>query len=312
MPPSAVPDPAVVLGFPDSSAQARAIAARAGLACHDIELHRFPDGESRVRLPSRLPHSVFLVRSLHQPHDKLIELQLASVAARQVGARELTLVAPYLCYMRQDAAFAPGEVISQTIIADLLCRMVDRVVTVDPHLHRVAHLDQVITGCESLHLSAAAAIAEHLARRHPDALLAGPDAESLQWVAAVARLRGQSPLIATKRRSGDRLVEVEFPEIGRIQGRSVVLIDDILSTGRTLGQAAIALRRAGASEVHAIAIHGVFAGDAELYLEHSELDSVLTTDSIPQHHAGISLLPELGAVISELAARPCHPAGLRA
>ena len=126
----------LVLGFPSYTAQARGIAAKAALGYADIALRRFPDGESLVRLPDTLPEQVVFCVSLDDPNAKLIELELAAQTARSLGARTLTLVAPYLCYMRQDSAFRPGEAVSQRIIGALLARHFDSVITVDAHLHR--------------------------------------------------------------------------------------------------------------------------------------------------------------------------------
>ncbi|MCZ4328253.1 ribose-phosphate pyrophosphokinase-like domain-containing protein, partial [Brachybacterium paraconglomeratum] len=85
-----------------------------------------------------------LYRSLDQPNEKLVELLLAARTARTLGAPHLTLVAPYLPYMRQDIAFSPGEAVSQRIVGPFLASLVDAVITVDPHLHRVASLRDVV------------------------------------------------------------------------------------------------------------------------------------------------------------------------
>ena len=106
----------LVLGFPDYDRQASALAKALNAPYRLIELHRFPDGESQLRLPPALPGQVVLCRSLDRPNGKLVELLLAAGCARQLGASQLILVAPYLCYMRQDAAFHPGEAVSQAIV----------------------------------------------------------------------------------------------------------------------------------------------------------------------------------------------------
>ena len=99
---------ALLLGFPECDGAARRVAASAGLAYECVEVHRFPDGESLVRLPEDLPAEVFVYRSLDHPNDKLVELMLCAAACRERAVASMTLVAPYLCYMRQDAAFRPG------------------------------------------------------------------------------------------------------------------------------------------------------------------------------------------------------------
>ncbi|WP_305802202.1 ribose-phosphate pyrophosphokinase-like domain-containing protein [Thiolapillus sp.] len=94
-----------------------------------IDVHHFPDGESRLRLPVDLPQKVVLCRSLNDPNEKLVELILAAEHLRGQGVMQLMLIAPYLCYMRQDKAFHPGEVVSQTIIGRLLANYFDGAIT---------------------------------------------------------------------------------------------------------------------------------------------------------------------------------------
>ena len=149
-----MPQP-LVLCFPEYQAQAKRLAQAAGWDSETVELHRFPDGETLLRLPPRLPDEVVLCRSLDHPNDKLVELMLAAATARELGASRLTLIAPYLCYMRQDTAFQPGQAVSQRIVGGYLGRLFDCVITVDPHLHRTAKLDAVFPQARALALTAA-------------------------------------------------------------------------------------------------------------------------------------------------------------
>ena len=129
----------MILCFDDYEIQSRKLATALDIPCHIIQRHRFPDGESKLTLPDKLSQHVLICRSLDQPNEKLVELLLAAKTARELGARKLTLIAPYLCYMRQDIAFHPGEAISQPIIGNFLAGLFDNVITVDPHLHRIKH-----------------------------------------------------------------------------------------------------------------------------------------------------------------------------
>ena len=139
---------ACLLHFDGERAAARLAAASCGLPALEIARHRFPDGEHKLTLPvdaaGQLPARAVLLHSLDQPNEKLIELLLAARSARSLGVRQLTLVAPYLAYMRQDIAFHPGEAVSQRIVGPFLASLFDAVVTVDPHLHRVATLDDAV------------------------------------------------------------------------------------------------------------------------------------------------------------------------
>ena len=233
---------ACLLHFDDETAAAQRLGQAAQLPVKMIDRHRFPDGELKLRLPvdgaGRLPAHVVLLRSLHDPNEKLVELLLTARAARTLGARHITLVAPYMAYMRQDIAFAPGEVVSQQVVGAFLAGLVDAVITVDPHLHRVATLQEAMAVPQAIVLSGAEPLADLIAQRRPGALLVGPDGESAQWIAQAAARHGFDHAVCTKVRHGDRDVTIELPPL-HAQGRAVVLLDDMASTGRTPGQSAV-------------------------------------------------------------------------
>ena len=135
----------VIQGLPSSSRDAADLAARLGVPVHEIDVHAFPDGEIRVTVGPASATTI-IYASLDRPNDKLVALLFAAEALRRGGANRLVLVAPYLCYKRQDAAFNEGEAISQKVIGLLLARHFDRVVTVDAHLHRTPHIAEVFPG----------------------------------------------------------------------------------------------------------------------------------------------------------------------
>jgi ribose-phosphate pyrophosphokinase len=285
----------IVLGFPENTAQSTALAAALGCAHATVDIHRFPDGESRLTLPPQLPAQVLLFRSLHDPNAKLTELLIAAGGARALGAQMLTLVAPYLCYMRQDMAFAPGQPVSQRIVGQLLAAHFDSVVTIDPHLHRVATLAEAVPARRPVCLSAAGLLGAFLAGRLPgDALLLGPDEESEQWVSKVAQPGGFAFAVARKQRFGDADVRVTLPAMD-VSGRDIVLVDDVISSGHTMMEAAKALLAGGAATVGAIATHGLFAPGARDGMRAAGIGEVWVTDAIPQPaETGLALLPVAG------------------
>jgi ribose-phosphate pyrophosphokinase len=271
----------IVLGFPENIAQSTALAAALGCAHASIDIHRFPDGESRLTLPPLLPARVILFRSLHDPNAKLTELLIAAGGARALGAVQLALVAPYLCYMRQDKAFVPGQPVSQRIIGTLLAQQFDAVFTIDPHLHRVATLTEAVPARLPVCLTAAGLLGDFLCRElPPDALLIGPDEESAQWVERVAGPGGFASAVARKERFGDASVKVTLPAVD-VTGRHTVLVDDVISSGHTMMEAAGALRARGAASVSAIATHGLFAPGALAGMRASGIRRVWVTDAIP-------------------------------
>jgi len=277
-----------VLGFADYRAQGETLAAALGVPFALVEVHRFPDGESKVTVPGPLEDEVILCRSLDHPNDKLIELLLAARTARELGARKLTLVAPYLCYMRQDIAFNPGEAVSQRIIGSWLAELFERVITVDPHLHRIDHLEQAIPGREAIALAATEPMGEFLAANTRSPLLVGPDAESEQWVRAIAEPAGLEFIVAHKKRLGDREVTVTLPDCD-YRGHEVILVDDMISTGRTIADVARQLKQAGAETIHCLVTHALFASDVDELLHRAGVEKIWSSDSVTHPSNAVSL-----------------------
>ena len=269
----------MILSFPDYLSQAQRLACRLNVPLAEVVLHHFPDSESFIQLPPSLPEHVIVCRSLNQPNDKLIELLLCATTARELGVKRLTLVAPYFSYMRQDFANQPGVAVSQRIIGKLLAGLFDDVLTVDPHLHRISSLDQAIPIKNAISLSAADAIGRFLQQQLDVAVLLGPDSESEQWVAGIADKIGFDYCIAHKVRQGDKDIEMTLPDY-KIAGKPVVIIDDMASTGRTLGKAAALLQAAGVKAIYAVVTHALFCGDAQTHIRQAGVKTVWSTDSI--------------------------------
>ncbi|MGS5087497.1 ribose-phosphate diphosphokinase [Hydrogenophaga sp. A37] len=300
---SASPESAsgMLLCFDDEQTIAQAAAAAAGLAFGVIQRHRFPDGELRLRLPESLPPRVVIWRGLHQPNEKLVELLLVAPAARQLGAEHLTLVAPYLAYMRQDIAFNPGEVVSQRVLGAWLATLFDAVITVDPHLHRVATLEEAVPVKDAIVLSGAPLLADFIASQRQDVLLIGPDEESQQWVARAAQRHGWQSGVCRKLRHGDRHVDIDLPDLS-VAGRAVVLLDDVASSGHTVAQAARLLKAAGAASVDAAVTHALFAAGAVQLVHEAGVGQIWSTDCIPHASNAVSIVPAVAAALRELVA----------
>ncbi|MEQ1657626.1 MAG: ribose-phosphate diphosphokinase [Hylemonella sp.] len=289
--------PALLLHFEDETESAARIAGAAGIPHACITRHRFPDGEFKLRLPATLPAHVVLLRTLAQPNEKLVELLLAAQTARTLGAAQLTLVAPYLAYMRQDIAFTPGEAVSQRIVGRFLAGLFDAVVTVDPHLHRVATLGEAVPVPRAVVLSGAPLLADLIARQRPGALLIGPDEEAAQWVAQAAARHGFEHAVCHKVRHGDRHVEIALPALD-VRGRAIVLLDDVASSGHTLAQAARGLLAAGAASVDVAVTHALFAGDAGALLWDAGIRQVWSTDCIAHPSNAVSMASAIASTLT--------------
>ena len=276
--------------LPASAADATRLAERLGVAMHAIELHRFPDGELRVTVAPAAA-TVIVYASLDQPNDKLLALSFAAEALRRGGAKRLVLVAPYLCYMRQDAAFHAGEAVSQKVVGKMLAASFDRVITVDAHLHRTKDIRDVFPGIEAENLSAMRAIADALRTGgiDPAAIVVGPDEESRAWVGDLAVRLQLAAAVARKTRHGDRSVEITFADAKMFAGRPVLLVDDIVSSGGTLMTCARVLAAAGATRIDAVITHALFPPELVGKLFAAGIRSVKSTNSVPHPTNAIAL-----------------------
>ena len=276
--------------LPEGAADARRLAACLAAPCHEMAIHAFPDGELRVTAWPAAAVSI-VYAPLDRPNDKLLALLFAAESLRRNGCRRLVLVAPYLCYMRQDTAFHHGEAISQKVVGQLIARNFDRLITVDAHLHRTARLSDVCPGIEADNLSAMPAIAKYLRAGSfdPETIVVGPDAESRPWVNELGALLGVSCTVARKTRLGDRSVAIALDDPKILEGRPALLVDDIVSSGGTMQSCARAVIAAGATSVDAIVTHALFPPELVADFAKSGIRSVRSTTSVPHVTAAIAL-----------------------
>lgn len=271
----------IILALPGAERLAETLAQQLHCAASTVEAHRFPDGEVVVRLRTAVTgQRVLMVAHLDRPDDKTLALVFAADAARELGALQVGLVAPYLPYMRQDDRFRPGEAITSRSYARLLSSTIDWLVTVDPHLHRWPSLDAIYS-IRSHVVAAAPAIADWLRREVPQAILVGPDSESEQWVADVAGRVGVPYVVMTKERRGDRDVQVRLPQGVPHEGRTPVLVDDIISSGHTMAAAAHVLRGAGWGRPLCVGVHALMDAAALDMLHRAGIARVASCDTVP-------------------------------
>lgn len=263
---------------------ARGLRARLGA----LTTHTFPDGETGIRFEQDVSgQDVVLVCTLARPNDKFLPLAFAASAARAQGARRIGLVAPYLCYMRQDRQFRQGEAVTSRTFASLISSLFDWMVTVDPHLHRYKSLKEIYS-IPTAALHAGPAIAAWIGHNVPSAFLIGPDEESRQWVAAIAAACDAPFSLMAKTRYSDRQVRITSPPVVAA-GKTPVLVDDVISSGSTMAEAISKIPCSRSPIV--IAIHGAFHEKAGLRLpKHAK---IVTSDSIPNPTAFITLAPLL-------------------
>jgi len=287
----------VILPMPGNEAMAAALARRLDAELGVLDWRRFPDSEAYVRIASAVrAKRVYIVCTLANPDPQILTLVFAAAAARECGAEGVYLIAPYLAYMRQDKRFKPGEVVSARHFARLISQNFDALVTIDPHLHRICGLETIFS--IPAHVGAAAPLlGAWIAQNLDAALIIGPDQESAQWAQEVAKSAGAPHVVANKLRSGDEKVRVELPDLAAWSERQPVLIDDIVSSGRTMIEASRALAARGMAKPYCLAIHAVFApGAFDRLAETSE--RVVTTDTIAHPSNAISVVDMMARLIA--------------
>ena len=279
--------------------QAQAIAHAMQAELGELEQRHFPDGESYLRVLNDCNNrDVVIFCNLARPNEKTLRLLFLIDTLRDLGARQVGLITPYLAYMRQDKRFKPGECVSSRPYARLLSQALDWLVTMDPHLHRYDSLDQIYS-IPSQVVPAAPLIADWIRHNLERPLLIGPDSESEQWVSEVARLADAPFQVLTKVRHGDYDVEVSLPDVDRWRDHTPVLVDDIISSGRTMIETVNHLTHAELKRPCCIGVHGLFAGDAYGHL--LEVADVVTTGSIPHESNKIDISDALAeAAIQQL------------
>lgn len=246
----------------------------------EMELRQFPDGESYVRIDSPVAgRDVIVIANLDEPNTKLLPLIYVAESLHDLKAASVGLVAPYLAYLRQDTRFRPGEGLTSRYFAQLISRSFDWLVTVEPHLHRYTSLDEVYS-IPSLVVQTAEPIAEWIKKEVENPLLVGPDEESRQWVTAVADAGSFPALILEKSRLGDYDVEVTSAGAPVWSSQQPVIIDDIISTGRTMLEAARHIRQFDLQPAICVGVHSLFVADAYECLKEDGVTKVVTCNTI--------------------------------
>jgi len=279
----------LIYALPGNHEQARALASQLEADIGELEVRHFPDGEAYVRvLTNPAGRKVILFATLWHPDTSFLPIAFAADQLREMGVKDVGLVSPYLAYMRQDKRFKEGEAVTSATFAQLLSSAVDWLVTVDPHLHRRRSLAEIYS-VPAAALHAGPIIGEWLASRMESVLLVGPDSESEQWVKAVADVAKAPYIILEKIRRGDLDVEVSVPHADKWPDHTPVLVDDIISTGRTMVETVKHLQATALRPPICIGVHAVFSGDAYQALLAAGVTEIVTCNSVSHPSNSIDL-----------------------
>jgi ribose-phosphate pyrophosphokinase len=293
----------LLIPLPGNDWLAITLAANLGYDKGTLELRTFPDGETYLRfLTSPEQRSVALVCTLNHPNDKILPVLFAAATARELKAKRVGLLSPYLAYMRQDRRFKAGEGVTSQQIARLLSHSFDWLITVDPHLHRYGSLADIYS-IPTRVVHAAPLISQWIRANVASPIVIGPDTESEQWVAAVAAEAGAPYSVLNKVRRGDRDVEITLKDLSMWTDRTPVLVDDIVSSGRTMIESTRLLTKAGWPPPVAIAVHGLFADASDVLLEQAGA-RLVTSNTVLHRTNAIDIAPLLTGPIAEFAIGP--------
>ncbi|HMW61016.1 MAG TPA: ribose-phosphate pyrophosphokinase [Leptospiraceae bacterium] len=262
----------------------------------NLNSRKFPDGETYIRILDQVrnKHTAILC-SLRDPDARIPSLLFLADALREQGAASVGLAAPYLCYMRQDRRFQPGEAITSRTFAKMISAGFDWLITIDPHLHRISSLSEIYS-IPAVSLHAASLIADWVEKTVPEPLIIGPDAESRQWAAEIAR--AHPCIVLEKQRLGDREVEIQGLENLPV-GRTPVLVDDMISSARTMIVATELIRAQGFSPV-CIAVHPLFHGSAFEDLKASGAATIASCNTITHPSNQIDVSGMLASAIQSM------------
>jgi ribose-phosphate pyrophosphokinase len=282
-------DPCRIFAGSASRRLAKAICERLKVPLGDIEVGRFEDGEVSVRFNENIRGAdVFIVQSTNAPADNLMELMVMLDAAKRASARRVTAVLPYFGYARQDRKDQPRAPITAKLVANVITVAgADRALTMDLHSAQIQGFFDIPLD----HLYAAPVLIEHFEKLAlPDLVVVAPDIGSVKMARAYAKRLGAELALVDKRRPRADAVEV-MNVIGDVEGKNIVMFDDVVTTARTLCQAAVAMRKQGAREVYAGVTHGVFCPGAFERIADSPIKEVVVTDTL--NHDPDSLPPKV-------------------
>jgi len=275
-------DPCRIFAGNASRKLAQAICDRLQVPLGDADVSRFEDGEVSVRFNENIRGGdVFIVQATGAPADYLMELLVMLDAAKRASARRVTAVMPYFGYARQDRKDQPRAPITAKMVANLITVAgADRALTMDLHSAQIQGFFDIPFD----HLYAAPVLIEHFAGRNiPNLMVVAPDIGSVKMARAYAKRLSAELGLVDKRRPRPDSVEL-MNIIGDVEGKNVILFDDVVTTARTLCQAAVAIRERGAVDIYAGVTHGVLCPDSFERISDSPIRELAITDTLSHEH----------------------------
>lgn len=262
---------------------AKKIAKGLGKSLNQLEIVTFPDKENRVRVIDKvLDQDVIVIQSTGvSPNRYYMELFFILDSVKRSGAASVTLVLPYLGYQRQDHIFRSGEAVSLEVIINILKALrVDKVISFDLHSLKIEEFFK-LAGIEISHLSALSVFAQKIKEmKLRDHVLVSPDMGGIRRIELISKMLGSAPYVTIVKNRDLYTGDIESGELKGEVKKTAIIVDDVISTGSTLIEAAKLIEQKGAEEIYVMATHGIFAGDAPQNLETSVIKKVIVADTV--------------------------------
>lgn len=262
-----------------------------------LEVKKFPDGETYVRVLTEVnDRTVVYINSLQRDvNEAVFETILTIDTLRDLGAKEVIAVIPYMSYARQDARFNPGEAISIRTLAKMFKAVkIDHLITIDMHLHRISNPSDLF-GANFHNITGVKELAKYFRRTHniENTVIIGPDEEAEQWAKIMSEeLNGLEYTVLKKTRFTAEKVAIETEGVN-VDGKNVIIVDDIISTGGTIIEAVMALKELGAKEIMVGTIHPLLIGYAYNRLLRLGLRDLVGTNTILSPISKVSVAPAI-------------------
>lgn len=293
----------IVLGGSSGEYLAYKVAKILNAEFGEIEVKKFPDGETYIRiLPDVNGKRVIYINSLQRgPNDLIIETFYTVDTLKDLGAKEIYLVVPYMAYARQDERFNPGEAVSILSLAKLFRLLdVDSIYTIDMHLHRITDPTKVF-GAKFYNLTGVRELGRYVKKYYSleNTIVIGPDEEAEQWAKIMAEeLGGLEYSVLEKKRISAEEVVIEARDIN-VAGKNIVIVDDIISTGGTIVEAVKALRKLGAKDIIVTCVHPLLVGKAYNRLTRLDLKDLVGTDTVLSPISKVSIAPVIANALKQ-------------
>ena len=280
-----------IIGGSASKTIAEDLSKETGIPLAETEIYRFPDNELYVRIKQDIQDEEVIVIQTTYPDDHIIELLLLLDACKRAKAKRILVIIPYFGYARQDRQFKAGEPVSAQVLATLFSVYATEVINIDPHKDYIKDFFSI----PAKNVSAVPLLANYLEEKDIDVILA-PDKGALDRAKQAAKHLGcEFDYLEKTRIDGSKILMKT--KILDVKGLSVVILDDIISTGGTMAAAIKELKKQQATSVYVACTHGLFAGNAIEKLKAAGCDEIIATDTIHSAYSKVKIAPILTSFI---------------